>query len=138
MSKTLLGQGISTRKLQSLKDSRHAERVAVNCRVTYFGEIPTQPHSGDGLTKDISLSGCKMVSHSPVTRGTLLTLTIALPDGLAPLRLFSTHVVWVSGPHFSVRFLQLSQENRKRLQCFILKHINHSTLDNQRARFQIA
>lgn len=138
MSKAVLGHRISTRKLDSLKDGRHAERVAVNCRVTYFGEIPTQPHRGEGLTKDISLSGCKMISHSPVTRGTLLTLMIALPDGDAPLRLFSAHVVWVSGPHFSVRFMQLSQENRKRLQFFILRHITHSTVNDHRARFQIA
>jgi len=138
MSKTLLGRSMSTRKPQLLKDSRHAERVAVNCRVTYFGEIHTQPHTGDGLTRDISLSGCKVISHSPVTRGTLLTLTIALPDGHAPLRLFSAHVVWVSGPHFSVRFMHLSQDNRRRLQSFILKHISHSTLDDHRARFQIA
>lgn len=138
MSKKILGQSISITRPRLLKDIRHAERMAVNCPVTYLGEIPTQPHRGDGLTKDISLSGCKVISHSPVTRGTLLTLTIAQPDGHAPLRLSSAHVVWVSGPHFSVRFLQLSQENRKRLQCFILKHISQSTLDDHRARFQIA
>lgn len=119
-------------------DSRHAERVAVTCRVQYSGEVPTQPHVGEGLTKDVSLSGCKMISERPVTRGTLLTLSIALPDGLPPLVLSSAHVVWVSGCQFSVRFMHMSHEVRKRLQAFIWKNISHNTVGHQHTRFRLA
>jgi c-di-GMP-binding flagellar brake protein YcgR len=118
-------------------DKRYSERVAVTCPVRYSGEVSTQPHKGEGVTKDISLSGCKMISERPVTRGTLLSLTITLPDGLGPLKLTSAHVVWVSGCHFSVRFMQLSQADRKRIQAFLWKNITHDTVHNQRARFRL-
>lgn len=118
-------------------DKRFSERVAVTCPVRYSGEVSTQPHEGEGVTKDISLSGCKMISERPVTRGTLLSLTIALPDREGPLKLTSAHVVWVSGCHFSVRFMQLSQADRKRIQAFLWKNITHDTVQNQRARFRL-
>lgn len=118
-------------------DKRFSERVAITCPVRYSGEVSTQPHKGEGVTKDLSLSGCKMISERPVTRGTLLALAIALPDGLGPLRLTSAHVVWVSGCHFSVRFMQLSQADRKRIQAFLWKNITHDTVQSQRARFRL-
>lgn len=118
-------------------DKRYSERVAVTCPVRYSGEVPTQPHKGEGVTKDISLSGCKMISERPVTRGTLLSLTIALPDGEGPLKLTSAHVVWVSGCHFSVRFMHLSLIDRKRIQTFLWKNITHDTVHNQRTRFRL-
>jgi hypothetical protein len=118
-------------------DKRYSERVAVTCPVRYSGEVPTQPHKGEGITKDISLSGCKITSEGHVTRGTLLSLTIALPDGEGPLSLTSAHVVWVSGCHFSVRFMQLSQADRKRIQAFLWKNITHDTVQNQRTRFRL-
>lgn len=118
-------------------DKRFAERVSVTCPVRYAGEVPTQPHKGEGVTKDISLSGCKMISEQPVTRGTLLSLTIALPDGEGPLKLTSAHVIWVSGCHFSVRYMQLSQADRKRIQAFLWKHITLDSVQNQRARFRL-
>ncbi|ULA64075.1 MAG: PilZ domain-containing protein [Nitrospira sp.] len=130
----------STKPLRSTPlglDKRYSERVAIICPVQYAGEVLTQPHKGEGVTKDISLAGCKMISEHPVTRGTLLSLTIALPDGDAPLKLTSVHVVWVSGCHFAVRFMQLGQSDRKRIQAFLWKNITHDTVHNQRARFRL-
>ena len=118
-------------------DKRCAERVAITCRVRYTGEVPTQPHQGEGLTKNISVSGCHVITDQHVTRGTLLTLTIALPDGLPTLSLESALVVWVSGSQFSVRFLDLSRDHRKRIQNFIWKSISHNTVSDQRTRFRL-
>lgn len=134
----MLKPTMHVRKPYTPLDGRHAERVAVTCRVQYSGEVSTQPHKGEGLTKDVSLSGCKIVSDRPVTRGTLLTLTIALPDGLPPLSLRSAHVIWVSGCQFSVRFMHLGQEHRKRIQSFIWKSISHDTVSDRRTRFRLA
>ncbi len=125
------------RKQYSPLDKRCAERVAITCRVRYTGEVPTQPHQGEGLTKNISVSGCHVITDQHVTRGTLLTLTIALPDGLPTLSLESALVVWVSGSQFSVRFLDLSQDHRKRIQNFIWKSISHNTVSDQRTRFRL-
>lgn len=128
---------MNNRKPYAPLDNRYAERVAVTCRVRYVGEVPTQPHQGEGLTKNISVSGCHVINDRPVTRGTLLTLTIALPDGLPQLSIKSALVVWVSGNQFSVRFMDLSPDHRKRLQSFIWKSISHNTVSNQRTRFRL-
>lgn len=138
MSKVMAEAAMNVRKSYTPLDGRYAERVAVTCRIHYVGEVPTQPHMGEGLTKDVSVSGCKIVSDRPVTRGTLLTLTVALPDGQPPLSLKSVHVIWVSGCQFSVRFMHLTQEQRKRLQSFIWKSISHNTVSDRRVRFRLA
>jgi hypothetical protein len=78
-----------------------------------------------------------MVSERPVTRGTLLTLTITLPDGHPPIVFRSAHVIWVSGCQFSVRFMAMSPEQRQRLQSFIWKSISHDTVSDRRPRFRV-
>jgi len=128
--------------MQNLKkyiplDNRFAERVTLTCHVSFVGEIPTQPHRGEGLTKNLSLSGCQLASDQRVTRGTLLTLTVALPDGLPKLVLKSSHVVWVSGCQFSVRFMDLGHDQRKRIQTFIWKSISRDNVSDQRSRFRL-
>ncbi|NGZ01656.1 MAG: hypothetical protein CV090_01230 [Nitrospira sp. WS238] len=128
---------MNNRKPYVPMDNRYTERVAITCRVRYTGEVPTQPHQGEGLTKNVSVSGCRVISDRPVTRGTLLTLIISLPDGLPQLTIKSAHVVWVSGCQFSVRFMDLSQDHRKRLQSFIWKSISHKTVSDQRTRFRL-
>jgi c-di-GMP-binding flagellar brake protein YcgR len=137
MARMHYGQTFALPTLNTRKDGRQTERVSFNCQVTYTGEIPTQPHAGEGLTKDISVSGLKIVSNHPVTRGTLLTLNVVLPDGHPPLTISSALVIWVSGVHFSVRFMHLSQETRRRLQSFIWRNIRKDAVDNQRTRFRI-
>jgi hypothetical protein len=119
-------------------DNRHTERVVVTCRVSYCGEISSQPHFGEGITKDLSISGCQMASERQVKRGTLLSLKLALPDGQPPLELSSAHVIWVSGCQFSVRFMLVSPEQRKRLQTFIWKNISHDSVSDRRTRFRMA
>ena len=133
----MMTRTMNNRKSYVPLDNRYAECVAITCRVRYSGEISTQPHRGEGLTKNISVSGCHVISDRLVTRGTLLTLTIALPDGLPELSLKSAHVVWVSGCQFSVRFMDVSQDHRKRLQSFIWKSISHHTVSDQRTRFRL-
>ncbi|MBH0189595.1 MAG: PilZ domain-containing protein [Nitrospira sp.] len=128
---------MTSRKTYEPIDNRYAERVAVTCRVRYTSEISTQPHQGEGLTRNFSVSGCQIISDHPVTRGTLLTLTIALPDELPPLILSSAHVVWVSGCQSSIRFMHLSQEHRKRIQAFIWKSISRDSLSDKRTRFRL-
>lgn len=128
---------MQTRKAYKPLDNRYAERVMLRCPVSFAGEIPTQPHHGNGLTINLSLSGCRIDSNQRVTRGTLLTLTVTLPDGLPTLVLKSTHVVWVSGCQFSVRFMDLGQEQRKRIQAFIWKSISRDNVSDQRSRFRL-
>lgn len=128
---------MQSRRAYKPLDNRYAERVTLTCQVSFVGEIPTQPHRGEGVTKNLSVSGCQIVSDQRVTRGTLLTLTMALPDGLPTLVLKSGHVVWVSGSQFSIRFMDVGQEQRKRLQSFIWKSISRDNMSDQRTRFRL-
>ena len=128
---------MQNRKPYKPLDNRYAERLTLTCPVRYVGEITTQPHRGEGLTKNLSLSGCQIVSDQRITRGTLLTLTVALPDGQPQLVLKSAHVVWVSGCQFSVRFMDLGHEQRKRIQAFIWKSISRDNVSDQRSRFRL-
>jgi hypothetical protein len=135
MERSLNGRTLNS---SARKDNRYAERITYTCAVSFTGEIPSQPHQGEGLTKDISITGLKIVSHHPVTRGTLLTISLALPDGHPPLTIHSAHVVWVSGAHFSVRFLHLTRDQRKRLLSFVLKHIGKEAMNDSWSRFKLA
>lgn len=137
MKKSAAAAAKPNRPSYSSLDKRYAERVAISCRVLYRGEISTHPHQGEGLVTNLSLSGCKIVCDRPMTRGTLLTLTISLPDRGAPFTLHSAHVLWVSGCQFSVRFLKLTADDRKRLQTFLWKRISHDTVQDQRPRFRL-
>ena len=137
MPQMLSKHTVETPKADTRKDSRNAERITFKCRVTYTGEIPAHPYSGEGFTKDISICGLRIASSLPMIRGTLLTLIIALPDGHPPLTIFSTLVTRVSHSHFSVRFMDLSKEARRRLQSFICKHINQESVSTKWTRFRI-
>ena len=128
---------MQNRKAYKPLDNRYTERVTLTCQVRYLGEIPSQPHRGEGLMKNLSLSGCQIVSARGVTRGTLLTLNMALPDGLPLLVLKSAHVVWVSGCQFSVRFMDLDHDQRRRIQTFIWKSISRDNVSHQRSRLRL-
>ena len=58
--------------------------------------------SGEGILKDISLTGGHLKGTTPVTEGMILSLEIALPTGDEPLRIDRAPVQWVKGLEFGV------------------------------------
>jgi c-di-GMP-binding flagellar brake protein YcgR len=124
-------------KPHSLLDRRYAERVPIRYRVAYSGAEGARIVRGEGILKNLSKTGCKILSTATISLGSRLTLLLYLEDAQSPVRLNDTLVSWVAKDSFSVRFPKLSPEERKRLQEVIFKNISLSAVDHRRTGFRI-
>jgi len=128
---------INNQKAHSLLDRRYAERVPIRYRINYSGEEGARIVKGEGILKDLSKTGCKILGATTSSLGSRITLLLDLEDGQAPMRLTDVLVSWIDSDSFAVRFPKLSSEERKRLQEVIFKNISVSSLDDQRTAFRI-
>ena len=128
---------IDHQKAHSLLDRRYAERVPIGYRISYSGEEGARIVKGEGILKDLSKTGCKILGATTSSLGSRITLLLDLEDGQAPMRLTDVLVSWIDSDSFAVRFPKLSAEERKRLQEDIFKNISVSSLDDQRTAFRI-
>ena len=128
---------IDHQKAHSLLDRRYAERVPIGYRIKYSGEEGARIIRGEGILKDLSKTGCKILGATTSSLGSRLTLLLDLEDGQVPMRLTDVLVSWIDRDSFSVRFPKLSAEERKRLQEVIWKHVRLSSLDDRRTAFRI-
>jgi c-di-GMP-binding flagellar brake protein YcgR len=124
-------------KAHSLLDRRYAERVPIGYRISYSGTEGARIVTGEGILKDLSKTGCKILGATMSSLGSSLSLHLYLEDGQAPLCLTDVSISWIERASFSVRFPKLSAEERKRLQEVIWKHVRLSSLDNRRTAFRI-
>jgi c-di-GMP-binding flagellar brake protein YcgR len=128
---------INHQKAHSLLDRRYAERVPIGYRISYSREEGARIVKGEGILKDLSKTGCKILGATTSSLGSRLTLRLHLEDGQAPMRLTDVLVSWIDRDSFAVRFPKLSAEERKRLQEVIWKHVRLSSLDDRRMAFRI-
>jgi c-di-GMP-binding flagellar brake protein YcgR len=128
---------INNQKAHSLLDRRYAERVPIRYRINYSGEEGARIVKGEGILKDLSKTGCKILGATTSSLGSRITLLLDLEDGQAPMRLTDVLVSWIDSDSFAVRFPKLSADERKRLQEVIFKNISLSSLDDQRTAFRI-
>jgi hypothetical protein len=129
--------GVKNQKSHTLLDQRYAERVSMWCRICYSSQVGARVVRGEATLKDLSKTGCKILSAAPCPLGSTLTLFLGLKDGRDPMRLTDVIVTRISRDSFAVRFPKLSTEERRRLQEVILKHIRLSSLEDRRAAFRI-
>jgi c-di-GMP-binding flagellar brake protein YcgR len=128
---------INDQKAYSLLDRRYAERVPIRYRVVYSGAEGARIVTGEGILKNLSKTGCRILGAATISLGSRLTLLLYLEDAQAPMRLIDTLVSWVAKDSFSIRFPKLSPEERKRLQEVIFKNISLSAVDHRRTAFRI-
>jgi len=128
---------VNIQKAHSLLDRRYAERVPIGYRINYSGEEGARIVKGEGILKDLSKTGCKILGATTSALGSRLTLLLHLEDGQAPMRLTDVLVSWIARDSFAVRFPKLSTEERKRVQEVIWKHVRLSSLDDRRTAFRI-
>ena len=83
--------GFSMRKNQRLKKL---------VPVRYLGD----GIAGEGIIKDLSLSGSYMTGNAPVSVGLLLALQMFVPGDPEPLLIDRAIVKWVKGAEFGVDF----------------------------------
>ena len=65
---------------------------------------------GEGMVKDLSLTGWQISGDVPVSVGMRLTLRVSLPGEREPLRIDHVTVQWVKGLEFGVELGSLSRE----------------------------
>jgi hypothetical protein len=105
--------------------------------VTYTGTEGARLTTSRGSLKDLSKTGCRIVGTTLPAAGVRLTITLYLDDGEAPLRLTDATVSWIKGNVFAVRFPKLTENERKRIQGVIWKHVTLSKAKGGRAAFHI-
>ncbi|TKB34875.1 MAG: PilZ domain-containing protein [Nitrospira sp.] len=128
---------IAHQKAHSLLDRRYAERVPIRYRISYSGTEGARIVTGEGVLKDLSKTGCKILGSTTSSLGSTITLYLYLEDGQAPLVLTDVTISWIESASFSVKFPKLSTEERKRVQEVVWKHVQLSSLDNRRTAFRI-
>ena len=107
-------EGTASRSVEL--DRRSTHRVAVEARVIYEGEHCSH---GEGRLVELSKEGCRIIGSRPVPGGSILTLSIKFSDGQPPLRLCAATVCWAASNTFGVRFAELTDSERQRLQQMI-------------------
>lgn len=90
---------------------RHFSRYLMNHMLHYMD----QQTLGVGVISDLSLGGCRVVGDAPISKGTLLTLRISLPNHAQPIQIDQAVVRWAHQQSFGVEFLRIATESRPRL-----------------------
>ena len=135
MKSSILEQNLHATSAHAPLDRRYAERVPIHYRVIYTGTEGARLIQTKGSLIDLSKTGCKILGTMLPAAGSCLTVTVYLEDGQAPLCLTDATVSRIKGSVFAVRFPKLTQDERKRIQAVIWKHVTLSK--NHRAAFRI-
>ncbi|MEO5631617.1 MAG: hypothetical protein ABIR69_07050 [Nitrospiraceae bacterium] len=75
--------------------------------------------AGEGIIKDLSLSGSYMTGNAPVSVGVALALQMFVPGEPEPLLIDRATVKWVTGPEFGVDFDMLQPTVAERITTVI-------------------
>jgi PilZ domain-containing protein len=105
--------------------------------VTYTGTEGARFITSKGSLRDLSKTGCKILGTTLPAIGGSLMVTLYLNDGQAPLCLTDATVSWIKGSVFAVRFPKLTDDERKRIQAVIWKHVTLSRAKDYRTAFRI-
>lgn len=137
MKNSLLEQSFATPRAHAPLDRRYAERAPIHYEVTYTGTEGARFTTASGVLKDLSKTGCKILGTTLPPIGGTITITLHLNDGQAPLCLTGATVSWIKGNLFALRFPKLMDDERKRIQEVVWKHVSLSKAKNHRTAFRI-
>jgi hypothetical protein len=137
MKHSLLEQNLTTPRAHSPLDRRYAERALIHHEVTYTGTEGARFTTSNGSLKDLSKTGCKILGTTLPPIGGTVTITLHLNDGQPPLCLTGATVSWIKGSLFAVRFPKLTDDERKRIQAVIWKHVSLTKEKSHRTAFRI-
>ena len=110
--------GTKADRHESTAAERRGRRVEVSCRLFFFGD---DDFEGEGTLLDISTSGCRAASAIALQPGTILKLSLFLPDQKWPLRMDESIVSWVNGKEFGLEFTSIRLAQRERLRTIVMQ-----------------
>ena len=121
-------------------DRRNTHRVTLEAGVTYLteGREGDQGSSRNGQLIELSKEGCRIVGSHPVAIGSSLTLSINFNDGHPALRVCGAKVCWIEGDRFGVKFAQLTDNDRQRVQNLVWKFASKAGDSEDHTGFRFA
>ena len=122
------GKRVTTHSPVQASDRRSAQRVPVQIMVR-FSATDSFQHVGDGVTLDLSESGCKLCSTLVLPIGSFWDLYLTIPETSRPVLISEVQVIWAVENEYGIEFLRVTARERTRLRHFIWKHMNRSTLN---------
>jgi hypothetical protein len=137
MKSSLLEQHLVAPRAHAPLDRRYAERALIHHEVTYTGTEGARFTTSIGSLKDLSKTGCKILGTTLPVIGGHVTVTLYFNDGQAPLCLTDATVSWIKGHLFAVRFPKLTDDELKRIQSIIWKHVTLAKANHHRTAFRI-
>lgn len=91
---------------------RRYSRFPIHTTMMYLGK----DFAGQGILRELSRVGCRMLGNYPVMPGEVLSLRISLPTQAAPVCIKHARVKWVDGLEFGVAFGLLDERAANDLQ----------------------
>lgn len=98
-------------------NERRGRRVDVSCRVFFFGQ---DDFEGEATLVDVSTGGCQLATADVIPVGTLLKLSIFLPDHKWPLRVDEVIVRWAQDGRYGIEFTSIRLAQRERLRALVM------------------
>ena len=98
---------------------RKNQRFRASVPVLYRGKGV----DGEGMVKDLSLSGWQIRGNEPVSVGITLALRLFLPGEPEPLQIDQAIVQWVQGLEFGVKFDTLPGKVLDRIEQIIARFV---------------
>ena len=103
-------------------NQRTTERQPSYCQVSYTYKVGTATYAVDGLTRDISRTGCGIRGTIMPPMGQKTRLALYLPNYILPISLDAT-VIWVAGYCFGVKFTEMRREDYLRIKKYMLTRL---------------
>ena len=89
--------------------TRQAQRFKIQLPVDFTGS-----REGTGTVHDLSISGCRIVSRTPLVVGQSLKLTLYQGEGAQPIVVDPAEVRWSNAWHVGVAFQTADSEEQIR------------------------
>lgn len=112
------GASILDRSTEIMLKDRRGRRLDLSCRMFFFGD---DEFEGEATLLDISTTGCRAASSVKLHCGTVLKLSLFLPDYQWPLRMEAAVVRWVEEREFGLEFTSIRPAQRERLRALLMK-----------------
>lgn len=100
---------------------RRGPRYCTHCEMEYL----SPQGAGKGTLINLSREGWRIKTDQPVSRGTVLSLRVHLPDQPTPLDVDQAIVRWADSTEFGVELLSLRPDAATRLSQYLSIHFPH-------------
>jgi hypothetical protein len=102
-----------------VSERRTSGRMLAHCHVHYRRTDGRLGVLEEGVVKDMSVTGCHIITIAALQPGERITLVMYFTDGQLPITLPGTTVCWRHHHRFGVRFPDMTVEERTRLKAIV-------------------